>query len=376
MKGFWSYVRLDDEAEQGRISQLARDVVAEFEMISGEKVDLFLDRDDIEWGDNWRSTVDANLAATAFFVAVVTPRYFDSPECRREASGFLAKATSLGVTELFLPILYIDAALIRDQSTSDELVRTVRPYQWEDWTTIRFADRNTQAYREAVHRLAERLRLANETADATPAVIPEDAEPTGLAAEPAGAPGILDKLAIAEESLPKWNANLESMTTNINAIGEIMSRGSKEMQARASEGFAGRAKIVRRVASQLTPHAEEINSQSNEFVALLHDVDEGYRTIINMAPAAMENAANAEAFCSVFQSIRNLAKAADTSLDSTQGMINSFQPLEEMSRDLRPPLKLMREGLTRLVEARAIMSDWVAMMDASAVECEHPTNGQ
>jgi len=34
--GFWSYVHADDDAESGRIAQLARDVVAQFEMLTGE----------------------------------------------------------------------------------------------------------------------------------------------------------------------------------------------------------------------------------------------------------------------------------------------------------------------------------------------------
>lgn len=52
--GFWSYVHADDNAESGRIAQLARDVVAQFEMLTGESISLFLERDRLQWGDDWR----------------------------------------------------------------------------------------------------------------------------------------------------------------------------------------------------------------------------------------------------------------------------------------------------------------------------------
>jgi hypothetical protein len=74
--GFWSYVRADDRAEGGRIVQLARDVKQQFEFLSGEEIELFLDVDGIGWGDDWRDKIDDRLAKAAFFIPVLTPRYF------------------------------------------------------------------------------------------------------------------------------------------------------------------------------------------------------------------------------------------------------------------------------------------------------------
>ena len=54
LQGFWSYVHADDAAEGERVSGLARDVSDQYELMTGEKVRLFLDRDAIEWGDQWR----------------------------------------------------------------------------------------------------------------------------------------------------------------------------------------------------------------------------------------------------------------------------------------------------------------------------------
>jgi hypothetical protein len=63
LKGFWSYVHADDDADGGRVSRLAQDVAAQFEMLTGEKIGLFLDRDDITWGEDWRSKIDESLSS-------------------------------------------------------------------------------------------------------------------------------------------------------------------------------------------------------------------------------------------------------------------------------------------------------------------------
>jgi hypothetical protein len=106
--GFWSYVHADDLAEKGRIKQLADDVAQQYTLITGEKIDIFLDRNALSWGDNWREKIDSRLASILFFVAVITPGFLLSSECRRELQEFVRGAESLGIRELVLPLVYVD----------------------------------------------------------------------------------------------------------------------------------------------------------------------------------------------------------------------------------------------------------------------------
>jgi hypothetical protein len=92
-QGFWSYVHADDAAEGGRITDLARHLQAQYEMLTGDALVLFLDRDALKWGDEWRNKVDESLAGIAFFIPLMTPRYFLSAECRRELQ-FVARVAT------------------------------------------------------------------------------------------------------------------------------------------------------------------------------------------------------------------------------------------------------------------------------------------
>src|SRR5436305_9050471 len=159
--GFWSYVHDDDEAEGGRIARLARDVASQFEMLTAEPLDLFLDKDAIKWGEHWPAKVDSTLASVAFFIPVMTPRYFTSPECRRELQFFARQANRLGIQDLVLPLHYVNVQALHDDNAADDLIALIRPFHWQDWRELRFADVSAGNYRKGVSDLAARLFEGN-----------------------------------------------------------------------------------------------------------------------------------------------------------------------------------------------------------------------
>ena len=163
--GFWSYVHADDDAEGGRIALLSRDVASQFGLMTGETIELFLDVESVKWGDAWRDRIDSSIAAGVFFIPILTPRYFMSPECRRELQLFARRATQLGARELVLPLLYMDVPGLREDDPADELMALVKSFQWEDWTEVGLSEPQSESYRRGVRKLATRLVEANAQAE-------------------------------------------------------------------------------------------------------------------------------------------------------------------------------------------------------------------
>src|ERR1700679_2942248 len=126
--GFWSYVRKDDEGDYGRIRALADDVRARYEIqTGGDPLDLFLDRESIQWGDAWKQRLDTAIAGTTFFIPVITPSYFRSEACRHELLKFAREAERLGLTQLLMPIYWVRVpALDEDpKKSSDNAIQIV-----------------------------------------------------------------------------------------------------------------------------------------------------------------------------------------------------------------------------------------------------------
>jgi hypothetical protein len=361
--GFWSYVHSDDDAEAGRIAQLARDVVAQFEMLTGESISLFLDRDRLQWGDDWRPKVDASLSSIAFFVPVITPRYFMSEECRRELNYFARQAQRLGIEELVLPVLWIDVPGLHDDEPADELLALVKRFQWSDWTTLRFSELGSGEYRKAVADLAARLVLANSAAEVAAKALDIDRVATETNDDDLGS---LDKLGVMEESLPHMTEILNQVGSTIEDIGLAMQGATGEIESNTnpSAALATRLRIARKLASALTGPATSIRTLGNDFSSSLNDVDEGVRVIIARAPEEVrERPESRSDFEGFFDAIRGMVANSEVGLGAVANMITQLEPIEKMSRDLRQPLRILREGLTLFVDGLAVMRGWLSLID-------------
>lgn len=367
-EGFWSYVHSDDDAEGHRIVELARDIAAQFEMITDEPIRLFLDKNDLEWGVDWDKKIHTSIANVAFFIPVLTPRYFSSASCRTELSSFARVADKLGVKQLLLPLLYVDVPALHVEEPTDPLVELVGTYQWIDWTELRFASRKSPRYRRAVADLARRLADANAEADRTELFTDSDSD----ADEGDDSDGLMEKLAGLESALPELTETLDSAGHEISGIGELFGASTEKINTPAvNSSFAKRLGVVRALAADLAGPAQRIRSLGEDYTRQLHDVDLGVRAVIGNAPADVAaNPENRAEYCAFFASLRGMVQASEEGLSSLDGMLTALTGMEGTSRDLRPPIRELRRGLTLMSEGRSVISAWTSLIDGSGVECD------
>jgi len=361
--GFWSYVHADDDADGGRIAQLARDVVAQYEMLTGDSIHLFLDRDDIEWGDEWKPKIDSTLESTAFFVPILTPRYFRSVECRRELNFFARRATAIGIKELVLPILYVDFDALHGESCQDDAIVLTRSFHWEVWTSLRFAALDSPEYRRAVSSLAKRLAAASasaeavETTEAVVEAIQDDDDPS---------PGFMDRIARMETALPELASTLDDITREIQNITEIVNPVGEELHRKQAQGagFAARLIILNELAQSLDPPVIRMVELANGFTAQLNDVDLGLKVLVESIPREIaEYPEHGDSTKSFVATIRHMVREAETALDIMEQMAKSIEPVEQGSRNARPVLRKLRKAVTLLAEGRSVTREWNALLD-------------
>jgi hypothetical protein len=272
-----------------------------------------------------------------------------------------------------MPLVYVDFPALHEEAPADDLIALVKEFQWEDWTNLRFADRTSSDYRRGVAKLAERLVAANAAADAADVAAAAEALTEARSTPDSDDPGILDRIAAAEDALPQWSETLGRIGMEITRIGEAMERANVEMQEsdRSGKGFAGRLRVARGVADDVAEPSTELLQLGNDFTTQLHAVDNGIRTLVEQAVAEVESDPNArDDVCEFFDTVRQLARASDDGLGMLTEMIDAIEPLERMSRDLRTPLRALRQGLTLMLEGRDVTREWVAMIDRSPVECD------
>jgi len=274
--GFWSYSHEDNEHDGQAILRLAARIEAEFSLVTGETLTLFVDRKKISWGDEWRRRIGTALAETTFFIPVITPQYFKRQECRNELLSFVGQAQSLGAIELVMPILYVEVPGLTEDST-DEACALVARMQYVDWRELRLCAEDSAEYRKGVNGLA--LRLAEisrhyELSDTQ--TIDDDPE--------AAEEGIIDLLGAVESKLPGWkeivdNANTASdqvvaiSNPYVDRLKKLASPGSGPGQMLMQGPSGAVLVILRGLANDTEPILRRVIQYTKDYVAASVDLD-------------------------------------------------------------------------------------------------------
>ena len=352
--GFWSYVRDDNAAEGGQITRLATRVRDEYAMLTGDELRVFVDREDILWGQEWQQRIDGALTDTAFFVPVVTPRYFRSEACRAELLTFAGHAASLGVSELLMPLYYVD---VPDMSpgSDDELVALVAKTQYFDWRALRLEAEDSAEYRKGVNAFAQRLAsIVAASPEPAPSVV--EAEP-----DEDESPGYLEVMAEAEEAINRVPDLLERLNEIMGTVGEAVTAANSASES--SEGFPARLAATHRLAMAIDEPSEEFKSVAKSYATEMVSTDAGVLTLIRQIEEGEISADDQAAVPGFFNSIRELS---DTFAE-VSGQIDSFLAIlpatAGMSKVLRKPMRNLQEGLRAMKDGNAVVSEWRRRID-------------
>lgn len=154
-----SYVRSDDDHDNGRITELRRRLEGEVRMQTGRTFDIFQDRNDMRWGDNWKERLDDNILSITFIIPIITPSYLRSEMRRDEFETLLIREKTFGVDRLILPIYYVDTDEINEVSgEGDEVAKVIRTRNWADWRGFRFKELTSLELQASIADLAIKIK--------------------------------------------------------------------------------------------------------------------------------------------------------------------------------------------------------------------------
>jgi hypothetical protein len=155
---FLSYAHFDNRGDY--VSRFRKLLSDEYRVQTGGEFVIFEDRNSLEWGVNWPKRIDESLNEVTFLIAVLTPNYFNSPNCRDELEKFLEREKRLGRDDLVLSLLLVETPGLgkSKEKTSDELVLAMSKRQLADWTQFRLTALTSVGMSKRIAELAGKVR--------------------------------------------------------------------------------------------------------------------------------------------------------------------------------------------------------------------------
>jgi tetratricopeptide (TPR) repeat protein len=180
---FLSYAHFNDQHDGGHITALVNRLAGEVQAQTGEEFPIFVDRNDIRWGEQWRQRIEESIDSSVMLIPVITPSYFNSAVCQEEINRFLDRERRLNRGELILPIYYISCPQIDGKTDTTPIAEELRRRQYFDWRALRGSDlASTQAV-AAIRKMAEEIRERLKALDSAGAAASLAASATNLLGE-------------------------------------------------------------------------------------------------------------------------------------------------------------------------------------------------
>ncbi len=266
---FCSYRRIDDvDVFDGTVRNIVRDLRALYSAETGQSLDLFLDSDNVQWGDNFQATISRAVHEASFFMPIITANYFTSDWCRQEFFSFYSKCQSLGVVELILPIVLAGSRLI-SESSPDSIARIISTIHYEDWSDLWQLGPASKEWKTEITRMARKINELRGVVEAhlTERLLAETGAPADFPRGRAGsqerssAQPCADTLKLVREEgvlildetaelIRKIEEYLHELIDNIQEL-ERRGEGSRASKARLNASFLPRSREIEETAGDI-----------------------------------------------------------------------------------------------------------------------------
>ena len=363
IRAFLSYSHAD-ESEFGVVGPLVSKLKAFVRAKSGRDLDVFVDRESIGWGSDWRASISESVENATVFIPLLSANYLDSDACREEFLAFHSKAEVLGVTELLLPILLFRSSLFGD-GTTDDVAQIAESRQYkciEDAVLCGFQSPEwLQCTRDLAEALLEALTQAeNSLLAGAPGTVPPDEGPHkhadgGDATHDIEESGLAELMTGLETSIERMTAATERLGSAIEALGEVPGKAGelpedptpKQVNAwtlRLAHEFKGPADTLEVGGRELfdaTKSLDEVLVKLKQLTNSVGDIPELSATLT-------------EGRKDLITGFGDLHEVAD----GMEELLETMRPAEVLSVPVRKAMQPARRGFTSIRDSLKLIESW------------------
>ncbi|NMM95207.1 toll/interleukin-1 receptor domain-containing protein [Bifidobacterium oedipodis] len=348
---FLSYSHDDDNHLNGGIIRFMKDVVEEYTFQVGNTLQLFIDKESINWGDNWRTVLERSVGAANIIIPAITPRYMRSRACRKELLDF-EDAAQGDESKQILPLMIQNIDEMSGIDRQDPVWIIAHDKQWHSLDNLRMLSEKERQEQilEVVRRLRVIIKKINQT-DGTDSNAASLVGADSTVADETDQPDVLASWGELEQIAPRMKKSADNFTKSVNTVAELMSSNPAPVNGTATQ-YAGWASGL---ASQAQPVLDSLNKSTEELTSQWKQAYDGmanYVNLVEMMPQGDSRNQMMDSMGTTFDSLgTSLALPNEVmQLIPLMRVIGSFaKPLRPLANSLEKSIGLI-ESMHNMVE--------------------------
>ncbi|RGE18868.1 toll/interleukin-1 receptor domain-containing protein [Leucobacter sp. wl10] len=379
---FISYAR-EDDAAFSFADPLKTTLKQLISGMSGRTAEVFLDRDDIPLGENWKEKIENGVRNSLVFVAVYTGNYLRREPCRDEFFLFLEQSRQLEVQTLLIPVVWLGFDSLLPEG-EDEISDYVRTHQAADFKEAWVEGTASAPFKRNVLKIAERVLQVTSQVEDTLAAKERDvversiqrASPQEVTEAQSGASNLSVRQDPDDEVEDEDDDGLFELSEMMNSDLQVMTREA-ELLGTAMQGLgtlpdppkdassspAAATKYMILAANAMRDPAKEIEQHGSKLFQATRRCDATLRRIVRVADASGSEEIRNNLYTSLAPNIKTLSElsAVDDQLNS---LLEKMRGPEALSASVRKAARPARRGVTSVRDALSLISDWPTLVDS------------
>lgn len=174
-------------------------------------------------------------------------------------------------------------------------------------------------------------------------------------------PGFLELLSEMESALPELNALSERAGKSMETMGALATAATADVQKSDSmkAGFAGRLTIANKLAKELSPIADELETIAEGYETRLSSVDNGMTCLLDLVEQDPNQAKEMEEFAAVLQGFVESVRQVSGHLSS---FVAALAIPGKFSKSMRVSSRRIAGATERMIRALAKAEIWNARL--------------
>jgi len=170
--------------------------------------------------------------------------------------------------------------------------------------------------------------------------------------------GLIEQIQTSSDQLTEATGFLQEAARDITEIGEITAELNRGFDANAPANYVAQVRILDDLAARIAPAASRLEQRGRAFRSTVDGLADNVRFQLTWLTQHARSTGIEETATGFAANLEVLVANGETAVEGLTKMQHSLAPLQNVSKQLRPRIRNIDNGLTAIIEGTLLMTTW------------------